>query len=121
MSLTKREDKLTRQPRRWWTIVGFTALLVVAVWVGLGLIRAWRAARALQADLTAAEALIGDGLQALDASDAIELLHTTRSDLLAVQSAARPFLWLAPYLGWVPGYGPEMRAAPALLDMAPQR
>ena len=51
-------------------------------------------------------------------------LPAARGDLAAleahlntVRSAGRPFLWLAPKLGWVPRYGSTLAAAPALLDM----
>jgi len=97
----------------------FLALLLGGgVWVGAALSRLWTAASALQADLVALESLPAEGAQAPDIEQAVALLHTTRADLETLQAAARPFLWLAPYLGWLPRYGPDIRAAPVLLGIA---
>jgi hypothetical protein len=76
------------------------------------------AASAVRADLDALEALTTSDLQALDVEAAIDTLHATRTDLEALHTAARPFLWLTLYLGWLPRYGPDVQAAPLLLDMA---
>jgi hypothetical protein len=108
---------VTSQQRRWTAVICLAALLLVVAWVGLRVIPMWQAGQALRADLAAAEALLGDDLQTLYPEEALQLVHATRSDLLALQSAARPFLWLAPHLGWVPGCGPEVEAAPALLQI----
>ena len=95
------------------------ALLVGGgVWMGLALGRLWTAASALQADLVALESLAAGGPQALNVEQAVVLLHTTGADLEALETAARPFLWLAPHLGWLPRYGPDIQAAPVLLDIA---
>jgi hypothetical protein len=114
------EDRVAHEPRRRRTIIGLALLLVIAAWTGLKLNQTWRAAQALQDDLTAAETLVGSDLETLDLEEAVALLESARSDLLALERAARPFLWLAPHLGWVPRYGPTVQAAPALLEMGLQ-
>jgi hypothetical protein len=86
--------------------------------MGIALTRLWKAASAVHADLDTLESLAASEAQALDLNQAIDLLHTARADLAALQTTARPFLWLAPYLGWLPRYGPDIQAAPALLEMA---
>jgi len=95
----------------------FSAGLLAVVWLGWCGIRAAGQARLVLADL--------DRLQALAAHPSPAALPGLRDDvaalethLTAVRAATRPFLWLAPRLGWVPRYGPTLRAAPALLDMA---
>ena len=92
-------------------------LMVGALWVGLTLRRVWMAASALRADLRTAESLAGAGLHAIDPAEATDVLRTTRGDLEELESAARPFLWTFPLLGWFPRYGPLIKAAPALLDL----
>jgi hypothetical protein len=76
---------------------------------------AW-ATRAVQRDLRAVGELAERSLQALDLDEAAVLLRTTRADLEKLGRAARPFLWMTPALGWVPGYGADLQAAPALLQ-----
>lgn len=90
-------------------------LLLVAVW-GYGRVnraRAWLAL--LEADLEALQTLSqgsGGGVEA-----AAALLHQTRADLLGLQSELALPLALAPRLGWLPVYGPDLAAAPRLLQM----
>ena len=64
-------------------------------------------------------------LQRLAAGISPSTLPALRADvayldahLATVQSAGRPFWWLAARLGWLPRIGPEVRALPALVDMA---
>ncbi len=47
-------------------------------------------------------------------------LVTLDTDLAAVEKLARPFLPLCPHLGWLPGIGGDVQAAPHLLTMARQ-
>jgi hypothetical protein len=94
-----------------------TALLVGAVWIGLTLSRVLAAASALRADLFAAQYMVGVGLHAIDPTEATDLLRATRTDLVELESAARPFLWTFRLFGWIPRYGPLVEAAPALLDL----
>lgn len=64
-------------------------------------------------------------LEALAQTPSVDEFPALRNDLIALEThltdartAARPFLWLAPRLGWLPGIGRDVRAVPALLDMA---
>ena len=91
-------------------------LLAGLAWLGISGVRAANATRLALADI--------DRLQALAHNVAPAALPAARGDLAAleahlntVRSAGRPFLWLAPKLGWVPRYGSTLAAAPALLDM----
>ncbi|MBN1890161.1 MAG: DUF4012 domain-containing protein [Thermoflexales bacterium] len=45
-------------------------------------------------------------------------VHATRSELHALRSELGPVLAIAPYLGWLPRYGADVEAAPALMDCA---
>lgn len=110
----------TLSPKRIIAILALTLLVIAVAWLGWRLHRIYAAATALRADLHAAQALADRGLQAADLEQAAVLLRDTRGDLDALQSAARPFLALAPHLAWIPRYGPTIHAAPAFLHMAVQ-
>jgi hypothetical protein len=62
------------------------------------------------------QAIVGDpnveSLSALNARVAALETH-----LAASRTAARPFLWLASRLGWLPSVGPSVRALPSLLNV----
>ncbi len=45
-------------------------------------------------------------------------VHAARSELHALRSELGPLLAITPYLGWLPRYGADVEAAPALADMA---
>ncbi len=64
-------------------------------------------------------------LQTLAANPQLDALPALRQNLAeleahlrGVQTAGRPFLWLAPHLGWVPEFGSTLRDAPHLLELA---
>jgi hypothetical protein len=66
-----------------------------------------------------------DGIsRLLEDTDQLAALRATtlalHSDLLEIQSLARPFLVLTRLMGWVPGAGGDLKAAPDLLEMAYQ-
>jgi hypothetical protein len=92
-------------------------LVIVAGWLAVGLYRVGRTAAAVRADVTSAVAVVEGGIQNADPREVASLLDTTHEDLRALQSAARPLLWIAPHMGWVPRYGPTIQAAPVLLDI----
>jgi hypothetical protein len=91
-------------------------LLAALVWLGVSGVRAAGAARLALADLGRIQSLAGGGAPAA-LSAARGDLAALETHLSTVRSAGRPFLWLAPKLGWVPRYGATLAAAPALLDM----
>jgi len=108
-----------RLSRLEWTLlgVGLAILMVIGVWAGILLADTWKAAQAVRADVEALQALAEGGIANVDAGWALELLRTTRVDLARLQETARPLLALAPLLGWVPRYGGDIAAAPALLEV----
>ncbi len=94
-------------------------LLFLLLLVGLLGYRLWRvgqAALALRDDLKALQALADADRP--DITAATTLLRETHADLLTLRREAGPFLPLTRYLGWVPRWGGEVRAAPDLLAMA---
>ncbi len=93
-------------------------LLALVVWLGQTTYRSVRAALALRSDLAAVQALAAADVQTVDVMQARQTLHSARVHLEELRSAARPFLWVAPAFGWVPRYGPDVRLAPGVLDIA---
>jgi hypothetical protein len=63
------------------------------------------------------QAIAGGSPGQADPQAAIALVHGLQADVTALQSDARPVLWLTPYLGWVPRYGGDIQASPHLLTM----
>jgi len=98
-----------------WLIV--CIFLAALVWLGVSGVRAAGAARLALADLDRLQALANGASPAAALTAARSDLTALEAHLIAARSAARPFLWLAPKLGWVPRHGPTLVAAPALLDM----
>lgn len=111
--------------RRWRTFVGL--VLIIA---GLALIAGWGGAKYRRirtcldsgmARLRAVQALVPDGASALDVqilTDAGAQLRGLQGDITCLRSEGRPFLKLAPWLGWLPGIGSDVAVVPDLLEMA---
>lgn len=104
------------KPRTKLAVGLLIVLLAAAGWLG------WSAARAANHGRQAWAAL--NRLQAATESPSLEAVPALRADLAELEAhlrntrqAARPFLWLAPRLGWLPRYGADVAATPALLDM----
>ncbi len=105
---------------RTWVLGGFLFVVLAAVaWLGVAGYRTATAARLALADL--------DRLQAAAEKPSLAALPALQADLtalethlVALQSHGRPFLWLASRLGWLPRFGREAVAAPALLELGVQ-
>lgn len=97
-------------------------LLALGLWAGSKALRLWRHLDSLQATLPRLEARANpDALDDLQPADFAALqadFLTLAGDLTAIGEEAAPFLPLTRLLGWVPTYGGDIQAAPALLDMA---
>ncbi|HET7091209.1 MAG TPA: DUF4012 domain-containing protein, partial [Anaerolineae bacterium] len=90
-------------------------LVLLGCWCGL----IAREALALKANLDQLQAVlstIGDGEIALDSVHA--RLASLRTNLASLRDIGAPLLFIAPHLGWLPGIGQDVEAAPALLDGA---
>ena len=98
----------------WVLLLLIVALLVVAaVWAARMVGHAW----SLKARLDALQAIAEGNPGQVDPQAAIALVHGLHADVTALRADARPFLWLTPYLGWVPRYGGDIKASPHLLTM----
>jgi hypothetical protein len=105
------------RPRKVLAYALFLVLLAVFVWLGWSAARASIQGRLALTELNRIEAIARDPKpEALPALR--EPLAALNTHLTAAQTAARPFLWLASRLGWLPSVGPSVRALPPLLEMA---
>jgi hypothetical protein len=104
-------------PRRvglWLLVVG---LALVLAGLGCRVWRVWRVARPLLARVRTVQVLAANP-DTVDPTELVPLVRETHADLVTLRDEARPFLALAPRLGWVPGIGPDLQALPPLLDIA---
>jgi hypothetical protein len=99
-----------------------TLLIAVLVfWIGVKAVRITTAARGLLGDLQDLQALDVQTLSSLDPANLTALrdrFASLEANLAAVATESAPFLPLAGGMGWLPRFGQEAQAAPALLDLA---
>lgn len=107
-----------KRPIRWKRLILGLMLLILVVWLGLlayvGL--------TLRADVLALQdvaAQLPDPLDPAQIDLPLIQQHVTsiHRNLTSLRSLASPLLAITPALGWLPGIGGDVRAAPALLDM----
>ncbi len=108
-----------RRNRKW--ILGCGVLLGVLLpflaFAGYKAYHIIELARSLQARLDDLQ-VVADGGADQGLREAGENLRDAHADLLALQSEVAFLVPLSPVLGWVPVIGDDLRAAPALLDVA---
>ena len=95
--------------------LGLLLLVLVAGWLTLQAVRFYTAYRIVNENLAALRSAAAAG-----PSDPASLEQQARDlagGLVAMQQAADPFGPLLPYLGWLPGYGGDLQAAPTLLGL----
>ena len=93
-------------------------LLAVLLWLGLKAWRVYVAAQSLMDVETEARALMANGVNQIDPDAAEALVLGARADIMTLRDELAFTRPIAPYLGWVPRYGPTLVGAPYLLDMA---
>ena len=115
--LFRRSSSAVRHP---WqarlTRVLVLLLLAAALWVGYHAVQTVRYGRALMGHLTEAQSLASQDAAQMSLTQINALVQGAYADALAFQAAARPFLALAPYLGWLPKVGGDVQAAPLLVE-----
>lgn len=94
------------------------AILFVSMWLG---IKSWRIGRALlsmQTHRVEIELLASGSLSQIDPTEMENIVLGVRGDVVVLNEELRPFLSLAPYLGWLPRIGPTLSATPQLMELA---
>jgi hypothetical protein len=121
-------DSLANQPPQprpslwsrpaFWLIL---LLLLLLALLGANLFRAALATRAVLADLRTLDALDTDALASLGPADLAALrvrFASIEANLAVVEHHGEPLLPILNRLGWLPGIGEELAAAPELLQLA---
>ncbi len=104
-----------RTKRRLWV----PALLLLLVLAGLGGFKGWRiytAGTLVYQDVVRLQGQISPPIEVDDLNAGIPVMESLRRNLSAFKAEVGPLLWLSPYLKWIPTYGPDVAAGPALLD-----
>ena len=93
-------------------------LLLVLVIAGTRGWRTYQKGMIVYGDVTALRNLAGGPVEEMDFETVASSMIKLQSDLDGFTQEARPFLRLAPKLGWVPTYGGDLANAPNLIDLA---
>jgi hypothetical protein len=99
--------------------IAFGILLLALA--GFGSWKAWgmyQQVRAIEQKADALAASLSGTLKLEDAPAIADSVHDLRVDLDALSNEAGPYLWLTPYLGWVPKHGGDLKNAEDLLILA---
>jgi len=98
---------------------GLVIIVLVVIWLAVKAYRMYNAYQAANAHLTVLQTLITEdatSLTEIEPTRVEEELRGTVAGFEVLYQEARPFLPLTRYLGWVPGYGGDIQAAPYLLE-----
>jgi hypothetical protein len=101
----------------WRRGVLLVALLLFLAYAGYKAHQVWGLVHSLQRRLDKLQAVADDSVN-MRLSEVGENLQEAHSDLRALRSEIALFVPLTQFLGWVPVVGDDLRAAPALLDIA---
>lgn len=99
------------------------AVLLLLAALGLAGIKAWRIYQKgliVYEDATALRGSLRSSLEGMDFKETASAMAELQGDLDEFTKEARPLLWLAPKLGWVPTYGGDLANAPTLIELADQ-
>lgn len=98
-------------------IILLVSLLAAGAVVGLKAKRMYDHALLLRRDVSQLRVLVADpGLQTFQAAG--PSLTRTRQDYLTLKTEANSFLWLAPWLNWVPEYGGDLASVQDLVTLS---
>ncbi len=113
-------DSLHPKTRIWRNVALMLGLLllVFTLWTGWQGYRLYRQTQVVLRDVSSLKPVLTSLPQAGQIGAVAGQVTTLRQDLSVLQTQAEPFLWLAPYMRWVPTYGGDISQAPKILDMA---
>jgi hypothetical protein len=100
-------------------VAGLAIIVLVMIWLAVRAYRMYSAYQAANAHLAVLQALITQdaaSLTQIEPARVEEALRGTVAGFEDLCQEAGPFLSLTRYLGWLPGYGGDIQAAPYLLE-----
>jgi hypothetical protein len=104
-----------------WASLGVAglALLILVIFGGIKASRIYQSALVLRQDAQTIQSDVkSDAPFSQRIRSAADLFTKMDQDYEALLGEARPFLWMGPWLGWVPKYGGDLAAAPRLVSIA---
>jgi len=107
--------------RQLWRVIPLAlgaVILLALLLLGLKARRIVQAVSLLEGDLSGFQEIMSGSPDLARIASLGPDLERLKTHVDSLRAEAEPFLWLAPSLGWVPEYGCDLAAAPALLDLA---
>ena len=104
--------------KHWGSQILIGLLIVVLILAGLKSLQIYQEVKTVRSDLDKIQALLKNNPGIATFGQAGPLLSSSRHDLSALQSDARPFLWIGHFMAWVPAYGGDISQGQTLMDMA---
>lgn len=97
-----------------------TISLILILWIGFKVWRLYKLNLAFQEHLATVEVLLDapDPLGDLNGDEVLTLITDVRTDMVLLKSEVEPYLFLTPYLTWLPKVGPLMIDAANYLELA---
>jgi hypothetical protein len=120
-SADARKQKSRRTRKILWLVILLLVLLLAGLLTfgGLKARRAYELALVLRQDAGDVQSLMTkNGSRLEKVREAGPLLVTLRQDFDALKAEVEPYLWIGPWLDWVPTYGGELASARELMTLA---
>lgn len=108
-----------RRTRRAWVGValGLGVALIIAL-IGSKVWNLYRRLQGIELKVKTLETYLGAAPSAQEIPEIARNVHEARLQIDSLQQEAQPYLWMTPYLGWIPNYGGTISQARPLLALA---
>ena len=108
-----------RKDTRWGCLIPIVLGIVLIAMLGLKGWQLYKTAQSLNSTQTRLKNLdLSKGIRGLPPAEIVDLIKTTRQDVINLKRDAGPFMFVTPYLGWLPEVGGLAAQSPAFLDFA---
>jgi len=114
-NLTQRTN---RRPVKWIIFIICSLLLVLLFFTGLKIYRIYGLLQNVRSDISFLENNLPSTASVNDAEELTKSLPKLDKDLASLRTEVQPWLWLSPFLRWVPNYGGDLSQARNLLELA---
>lgn len=111
----------SRKPSPTKKILLFSAaalVILLTVFLGMKGFSLYQKVQSIRQKAAALEGQLAPSPKLENLPEVTALVHELRIELDALQAEAQPYLWAAPYFGWVPKYGGTIRQAEDVLVLA---